>query len=75
MRASVNAAKSSGENFGWCVPASSDAWGGAAETLEDRLGQASNAAVAAIRICVIMKVPQNNGRDDKFHQKRFGKSI
>ena len=51
MRASVKAAKSSAENFGWCAPASSDASGDAAKTVEDRLGKARSAAVAAIRIC------------------------
>jgi hypothetical protein len=51
----VKAAKSSAENFGWCVAVSSDASEGAAKTVEDRLGKARSAAVAAIRTCFFIR--------------------
>ena len=55
MRASVKAAKSSDENFGWCPSAFPNASEDAAKTVEDRLGKARSAAVAAIRICFFMR--------------------
>src|ERR1700730_3915376 len=54
MRTSVKAAKSSAENRGRCVPASSGTSGGSAKRGEDRLGKTRSAVVTAIRICFII---------------------
>src|ERR1700752_996891 len=51
MRASVKAAKSSAENRGRCLPASSGTSGGSAKMVEDKLGKTRSAVVTAIRIC------------------------
>src|ERR1700740_22757 len=54
MRASVKVAKSSAENGGRCLPASSGTSAGSAKMVEDRLGKTRSAVVPAVRICFII---------------------